>query len=260
MSSHERKVALVTGGSRGIGFGIALALAQDGWDLLINGIRDQDQVNQSLDVLRAQGAEVHYCQGNVGLSADRGLIMQTTREYFDQLHLLVNNAGITSPGRKDILEATEEAFDQVLNVNLKGAFFLTQLAARWMIKQRDQQPDFRGCVINIGSISGEVMSCNRGDYCISWAGLAASTKLWATKLAAYGINVYEIRPGVIRTDMTAGVTEKYDRLIANGLTIEPRWGTPEDVGSVAAVLARGDFTYATGNVIMVDGGLTIPRL
>jgi 3-oxoacyl-[acyl-carrier protein] reductase len=260
MSTSDKRVALITGGSRGIGFGIAEALAHEGWNLAINGMREATQVKESTDALRAHGADVLYCRGDVGKSADRESIIRNTREYFRRLHLLVNNAGITSPGRKDILEATEEAYDRVMDVNLKGAYFLTQLAARWMVEQSEEASEFAGCVINISSVSGEMVSTNRGDYCMSWAGLSAATKLWAARLAEFGINVYEIRPGIIRTDMTAGVTEKYDRLIANGLTVEPRWGTPEDVGRVAAALARGEFTYATGNVIMVDGGLTIAPL
>jgi len=255
-----KRVALITGGSRGIGLGIAKALASEGWDLAINGMREEKLLEEVLGDLRNQGAEVLYCQGDISSAADRQAIVDQIQSHFSGLHLLVNNAGITSPGRKDILEATEEAFDRVMAVNLKGAFFLTQLVALQMVEQCNANADFRGTIINISSISGEIASTNRGDYCISWAGMTMATKLWAARLAEFGVSVYEIRPGIIRTDMTSGVTDKYDRLIADGLTVEPRWGTPEDIGRSVAVLARGEITYATGNVITVDGGLTLRRL
>ena len=260
MPESHRRVALITGGSRGIGLGIAQALARNEWDLAINGVRTESEVQTVLQDLRSLGAEVVYCQGDVGQAVDRSAIIATVKSHFNQLHLVVNNAGITSPGRQDILNASEEAFDRVMAVNLKGAFFLTQIAARWMIEQREQTSKYEGCVINISSISGEFASSNRGDYCISWSGMTMLTKLWAARLGEYGMPVYEIRPGIIRTDMTAGVTEKYDRLIADGLTIEPRWGTPEDVGRAVVTLARGDLPYATGNYIMIDGGMSVGRL
>jgi len=260
MNETMKPVALVTGGSRGIGLGIAEQLADSGFDLAINGQRDASAVADVLIGLRRRGASVAYCRGDVGDAAGRHGIIGAVGEHFGRLNVLVNNAGITSPGRRDILEATEDAFDRVIAVNLKGAYFLTQLVARWMITQCSEDPRFSGRIINISSVSAEIASLNRGDYCISWAGMAMMTKLWSARLAEFGIGVYEIRPGVIRTDMTAGVTEKYDKLIAEGLTAEPRWGLPEDVGRAVAVLARGELTYATGNVIMVDGGLTVRRL
>lgn len=260
MTKEVKKVALVTGGSRGIGRGIAAALAHEGWNLAINGMRPDADVREVLTALTTAGADVIYCQADVGLAADRQALVDRCWNHFGRLHLLVNNAGITSPGRLDLLEATEESFDRVLDVNLKGAYFLTQLAARRMIAQHDQDADFRGTIVNISSISAQYASLNRGDYCISWAGIGMATKLWAARLAAHGIGVYEVRPGIIHTDMTAGVTEKYDRLIAEGLTVEPRWGMPEDVGRAVALLARGELTYATGNVLMIDGGMSIPRL
>ena len=258
--SQQSRIALITGGSRGIGFGIARALAAAGWRLAINGRRAEQEVADVLDELRRYGTECIYCQADVGDSRDRQMLIHRTRDQYGQLHLLVNNAGITSPGRRDILEATEEDFDRVMAVNLKGAFFLTQAAANWMIGQSQANPQFRGCVVNISSISAEMASTNRGDYCISWGGLAMATKLWAARLAAADIDVYEIRPGIIRTDMTAAVTEKYDRLIDEGLTLNRRWGTPEDVGRAVAALASGDLTYATGNVLYIDGGLHVRRL
>ena len=260
MTVAVNRVALVTGGSRGIGRGIAAALAAEGWQLAINGLRDETQVSEVVSSLREQGVDCIYCRGDVARAADRAAIVRKVQDHFGRLNLLVNNAGITSPARRDLLDATEEAFDRVLAVNLKGAFFLTQSVARWMIAQRESAADFRGTIINISSISAEVASVNRGDYCISWAGMSMNTKLWATRLAEAAIDVYEVRPGVVRTDMTASVRDKYDALIAAGLTVEPRWGTPDDVGRAVALLARGELRYATGNVLHVDGGLTIGRL
>lgn len=257
---HDKPIAVVTGGTRGIGLGIATALAREGFHLAVNGLRPESEVADTLDQLRGHGAKVVYCRGDVGVADDRAAIVDRVRQELGGLHVLVNCAGITSPGRKDLLDATEDAFDRVIAVNLKGRFFLTQLAARWMIEQRDQDQAFRGCVLNISSVSGEMVSTNRGDYCLSWAATTMATKLWAVRLAPHGIDVYEIRPGIIATDMTAPVKDKYDRLIADGLTLEPRWGTPEDIGRAAAALCRGDIPYATGQVLTIDGGMMIPRL
>ncbi len=188
-------------------------------------------------------------------------MLAVIREKFGRLDVLVNNAGITSPGRKDILnDADEASFDLVMGVNLKGPFFLTQAAARWMVEQKAERPDFRGCVIQVSSVSAEFVSTNRGDYCLTKAATRMSTWLWAVRLAEFGIPVYEIQPGVIRSDMTAGVTEKYDRLIAGGLTLERRWGEPDDIGRAVAALVRGDIPYATGQVLKIDGGMTIRTL
>lgn len=251
----NQKVALITGGSRGIGLGICTALAAEGWHLAVNGMRDENAVAEPLAALRSQGVEVLYCQGNVAEPDDRERMLNEVREKFGQLNLLVNNAGITSPGRKDILDATEEGFDQVIAVNLKGPYFLTQLAARWMLQQREADGSFAGTIVNISSVSAEIPSPDRGDYCISRAGTSMATKLWARKLGPHGVNAYEIRPGVIKTDMTSVVTEKYDKIIAEGVIAQPRWGMPEDVGNAVAVLASGKLSYATGNTIHVDGGL-----
>ncbi|MEX2435862.1 MAG: 3-ketoacyl-ACP reductase, partial [Balneolaceae bacterium] len=171
-----------------------------------------------------------------------------------------NNAGVAPNERLDPLEASEESYDRVMGINLKGPYFLTQAAAAWMVEQKKENSGFQATIVTIGSISATVVSPNRGDYCISKAGLAMHNKIWAVRLAEFEIGVYEVRPGVIRTDMTSGVTEKYDKLISDGLTIQPRWGSPEDVGKAVLSLVRGDFPYSTGEVIMVDGGLTIPRL
>ncbi len=260
MSHNLKRVALVTGGSRGIGLGIAIALAENGFDLAINGVREEAEVGDSLATLQKRGATVSYFQGDVSLSDDRASILHRVREKFGRLDVLVNNAGVAPKVRADILEATKESFDRVLGINLKGPYFLTQAAARWMIEQRSAEANFRGVIVNISSVSATEASINRGDYCISKAGVAMATQLWAHRLAEFGIAVYEIRPGIIHTDMSAAVAEKYDRLIANGLTVENRWGEPDDVGRAVAMLARGDLTYATGNVLNIDGGLTLRRL
>jgi NAD(P)-dependent dehydrogenase (short-subunit alcohol dehydrogenase family) len=194
------------------------------------------------------------------LAADRQSIIDSLRARFGRLDVLVNNAGVAPDIRADILDATEKSFDRVLGINLKGPYFLTQLAARWMIEQRQADASFSGVIINISSVSATEASINRGDYCISKAGVAMATQLWAHRLAEFGIAVYEVRPGVIHTDMSAPVAEKYDRLIAAGLAVENRWGEPEDVGRAVAMLARGELSYATGNVLNIDGGLTLRRL
>lgn len=255
-----RRVALITGGSRGIGFGIARELAQNNFDLAINGTRSADLVEDALKELKKYGIEVIYCPGNIASSQDRAEILNQAKNRFGRLHVLVNNAGIAPKERKDILEATEESFDDVIDVNLKGPYFLTQKAASWMIEQKKVDGEFKGCIINISSISATVASINRGEYCISKAGLGMATQLFAVRLGEFNIPVFEVRPGIIETDMTSGVKEKYDKLIEEGLCIQKRWGQPQDVGKVVASLAKGDFLYSTGQVIMVDGGLTIPRL
>jgi NAD(P)-dependent dehydrogenase (short-subunit alcohol dehydrogenase family) len=254
------RVALITGGGRGIGLGIARALAGEGYDLAIGGVRPEEQVQETLDGLRALGVDALYCRGDVSDAAARAEVLETIRAHYGQLNVLVNNAGVAPSVRADILEASEESYERVMRINLQGPYFMTQAVARWMIEQRRQDPAFPACIVTISSISATVASPSRGEYCLSKAGLSMASQLWAVRLAEYGIPVYEIRPGVIRTDMTAGVTEKYDRLIAEGLTLQPRWGVPEDVGKAAAMLVRGDLPYSTGQVIMVDGGMLVERL
>lgn len=256
-----KKVAFVTGGSRGIGFGIAEHLAKNGFDLAINGVRAEESVTEALEQLRRSGADVIYCQGDIASRDAREAMLEQIKSHFGRLNVLVNNAGVAPKERRDILEATEESFQYVVSTNLQGAYFLTQAAANWMIQQQqDAADEFFGCIINVSSISATVVSVNRGEYCIAKAGLSMATQLFAARLGEYNIPVYEVRPGVIKTDMTAGVTEKYDRLIEGGLCVQKRWGYPDDVGKAVAALARGDFPYSTGQVIMVDGGLTMPRL
>lgn len=253
------RVALVTGGTRGIGLAIAKSLAREGYDLALCGTREEGAVRETLAGLRSLAAEVLYFQSDISEPCARKALMLGLRETAGRLDLLVNNAGVAPKQRKDMLEGTEESFEWVLRVNLQGPYFLTQAVANWMIEQKGTEARFNGCIINVTSVSATVASTNRGEYCISKAGLAMASSLWAVRLAEFGIPVYEVRPGVIATDMTAGVREKYDRLIAGGLLLQPRWGLPEDVGKAVAMLARGDVPYSTGQVIMVDGGLTVLR-
>ena len=255
-----KNVALITGGSRGIGLGIAKALVKEGYRVAINGVRPIQQIKETLNDLKADGGEVIYCQGDIGNSDERKKIVEEIKNQWGHLHVLVNNAGIAPHERKDILEADEKSFDRLINVNLKGPYFLTQQAANWMIKQKIKNPKNLFSIINISSVSATVASVNRGDYCISKAGMSMSTKLWAARLGEYDIPVYEIQPGVIRTDMTAGVIEKYDKLIAEGLTVQKRWGKPEDLGKTVVALATGMIAYATGQIIKTDGGMTIQTL
>ncbi len=256
----SKKVAIVTGGSRGIGLGIVKCLIKDGFSVMLNGVRPEESVAEVMKELKDSGADVAYCAGDISDGEARENIIAATKEAFGALHVLVNNAGVAPKVRADLLEATEDSYDWVMDVNLKGPYFLTQLAARWMIEQKQADENWTGSIINVNSISATVVSVNRGEYCVSKAGLAMATGLWAARLGEFGIPVYEVRPGVIATDMTAGVTDKYDKLISEGLTVTPRWGVPDDIGLAVASLATGNFPYSTGQVIMVDGGLTLPRL
>lgn len=254
------KVALITGGSRGIGLGIARCLAKEGCDIVVCGRSPEESVKDALDGLRSQGADLLYCVCDISSADDRANMLTVIKDKFGQLNVLVNNAGIAPPERKDVLEATEYSFDTVMNVNLKGPYFLTQAAANWMVEMKEADADFEASIINITSISSDTASVNRGEYCIAKAGLSMTTELWAVRLSEFGIPVYEVRPGIIMTDMTSGVKEKYDKLIAEGLLLQKRWGEPEDIGKAVAMLARGDMPYSTGSVLMVDGGFSVSRL
>jgi 3-oxoacyl-[acyl-carrier protein] reductase len=260
------RVALVTGGTRGIGLGIARALAADGWRLALCGMRDPDAVAATVEDLRAGGApEVAYWRADVSSRDDRGRLMRGIETRFARLDALVNNAGKAPAVRADLLEASEESFEDLLRTNLQGPYFLTQAAARLMLEGGTEVPPStlghtRGGIVFVTSVSAEMASLNRGDYCVSKAGLAMAAQLFALRLGPLGVPVYEVRPGIIATDMTAGVKAVYDQRIADGLVPEGRWGYPEDVGRTVAALLRGDVPYATGSVIHVAGGLQIGRL
>jgi len=265
------RVALITGASRGIGRGIALALAELGHDLVINFAGNVAAAEQTAaDCLTAATARqiqirAEICQADISRSTDRERLIAFARAQFKRLDLLVNNAGVAPDVRADILDASEESFDRLIAVNVKGPYFLTQLAANWMIEQTQSTHHVprnacRPKIITVSSISAYTASTNRGDYCVSKAALSMLTPLFAVRLAGHGINVYEIRPGIIATDMTGPVKEKYDKLIAEGLTPIQRWGTPEDIGKAVAAIASDALPFSTGEVINVDGGFHLRRL
>ena len=250
----------MTGGTRGIGLGVANHLVEEGYDLALCGVRSAESVGDVVEALRGVAAQVSYYRTDVSVRSERQAMLSAIREEFGRLHLLVNNAGVAPRERKDILDASEESYEWVMKVNLQGPYFLTQSVAQWMIQQKQESSDYQGTIVNISSISATVASTNRGEYCISKAGISMATQLWAVRLAEFDIPVYEVRPGLIQTDMTAKVQTKYDQLIEGGLLLEPRWGTPDDVGRVVRTLASGGLSYGTGQVIMVDGGMTVGRL
>ena len=256
----SRRTALVTGGTRGIGLGIARALAREGWDLAICGIRNEAEAADSLEELRQGGGNVHYSVADIARKDDRSRLVDTVRARYGAVNALINNAGRGPRVRVDLLEATEESFEELMRTNLQGPYFLTQAIARDQLERRRSDPAFAASIVFITSVSAELVSVNRGEYCVSKAGLSMAARLFAARLAASGIAVYEVRPGIIATDMTAPRRERYDALIADGLVPALQWGQPDDVGRAVAALVRGDLPYATGTVVHVDGGLSVPRL
>lgn len=262
-------VALITGASRGIGRGIALELATLGWDLVINYATNsaaaQETASGCISLAGNGGKTIRAetCQADVGSRPDRQKLIDFTTSNFKRLDLLVNNAGVAPRIRADILQADEEEFDRLININLKGPYFLTQLVANWMIQRLSTgspPPACRPKIVTISSISAYTASTNRGEYCVAKAALSMLTPLYAARLAEYGINVYEIRPGLISTDMTAPVKEKYEKLIRDGLTPIKRWGKPEDIAKAVAAITQDLFPFSTGEVINVDGGFHLRRL
>jgi len=258
--TSSRPVALVTGGCRGIGRGIAAAVANFGMNVAVADWAEEDAAAEVKSLVTAAGAECLYVRTDVASPADRDRLVETLQATWDRCDLLVNNAGVAPLERKDLLEATEASFDRVVGINLKGPYFLTQKIANWMVAQRGEHADRPLRIVNIGSISAYTSSPGRGEYCISKAGVAMMTALYADRLAEHGIGVFEIRPGIIATDMTATVKEKYDRLIADGLTPIRRWGAPEDVAKVVVAIAEGRLDFSTGAAIGVDGGFHLRRL
>ncbi|MBN2508517.1 MAG: 3-ketoacyl-ACP reductase [Verrucomicrobia bacterium] len=268
------RVALITGASRGIGRGIALELAAAGFDLVVNYAGNRAAAERTaadcLERARAVrvAVRVEICQADVSVGADRERLVGFAREGFGRLDLLVNNAGVAPVVRADLLEADEASFDRLIRINVKGPYFLTQRVARWMIEQTRAAPAtagegrgvYRPKIVTISSISAYTASPNRGDYCVAKAALSMLTPLYATRLAEHGILVYDIRPGIIATDMTEPVKAKYDALIGGGLTPIARWGQPADVGKAVAALAQDALPFSTGDVINVDGGFHLRRL
>ena len=256
----NERVALVTGAGRGIGRGIALALAGCGWRVVINYRGNREAAAEALALVQAAGGNGLLVQGDVADAEARRCLVEATLAAFGRIDLLVNNAGMAPRQRADLLEMSEASYDEVMAANLKGPFFLTQLVARAMIAAAAQAPGADRAIINIGSMSAYTSSVNRAEYCVSKAGVAMMTRLFADRLAEYGIRVYEIRPGIIDTDMTNVVQAKYDRLIGEGLTPIRRWGEPEDVARAVLAIAEGYLPYSTGEVINVDGGFHLQRL
>jgi 3-oxoacyl-[acyl-carrier protein] reductase len=254
------KVAIVTGGARGIGQAISIQLGKEGYALAILGTSPEESIEDNLDKICASCEDMFYFQGSLGSSDDRSAFLQAVRDRYGRVDVLVNNAGVAPKVRMDLLEMTEESFDFVMDINLKGTFFLTQAVARDMQKAVAEDPTLQPVIITISSMSEYTASINRGEYCMSKAGLGMMTKLFADRLADDGILVYEIRPGIIRTDMTKTVTEKYDKLIADGLLPIKRWGEPQDVADAVSVLCSGKLAYCAGQTIDVDGGFHIRRL
>ena len=260
--SPQTPVALVTGASRGIGRGIALALAEHGFDCVVNYARNADAAEEVKRAIEQRGRRAVTVRADVSIASDRAHLVDETVKSLGRIDLLVNNAGVAPDVRADLLEASEESFDRLISINLKGPYFLTQRVARQMISQQTSNPKLQTTpkIVTISSVSGYTASTNRGDYSVAKAGLSMMTRLFAARLAEHGINVYEIRPGVIETDMTGPVKAKYDALIAGGLTPIARWGTPDDVARAVVAVATDLLPFSTGEVINVDGGFHVRRL
>lgn len=254
-----KRTALITGGTRGIGLGIARELAAQGYQLALVGRRTEEDVAPVLAELNTVNNEVIYCQGDISSTSDRNEIIVKTVDHFGHINVLVNNAGVSPLQRAGLLETTEESYDRVMGINLRGPFFLTQQVAQRMIEWRLESADFKACIVTISSVSSTMASTNRGEYCISKSGLSMMTQLFAIRLGEYNIPVFEVRPGVIKTDMTSAVLDKYEKQLDDGLFVQPRLGNTEDVGKVVGALVTGGFGYSTGQVIMVDGGMSLPR-
>jgi len=253
-------VALITGASRGIGRGVALAVAREGYAVLVNYASSADAARSVQAEIAAVGRRAEVFRADIANAADRQALVDFALSAFGRVDLLVNNAGIAPRQRRDLLEATEESYDEVMGTNLRGPYFLTQRVASEMVRLVREGAIAAARIVFITSISAYASSTNRGEYCLSKAGLSMAAALYADRLAEYSIPVIEVRPGIIATDMTGPAKEKYDRLIAGGLLPQRRWGFPEDVGKVVAAIARGDMDYSTGQVIEVGGGFGLRRL
>jgi 3-oxoacyl-[acyl-carrier protein] reductase len=260
MSDSENKVAIVTGGSRGIGKAIALALGERGWRVIVNYNRNRAAAEETLNTLQENGGVGAIVRSDVADGDDRVCLVESVLEAYGRIDLLVNNAGIAPRQRRDLLEMTTESYDEVMSVNLKGPFFLTQLVAKEMIALMQAGKISAPKIVNVNSISAYTSSTARGEYCISKAGMGMMTALYADRLAEYGIGVYEVRPGIIATDMTSAVKEKYDALFAQDLTPIARWGMPEDVAKAVLAIAEDYLPYSTGEIFNVDGGFHLRRL
>jgi NAD(P)-dependent dehydrogenase (short-subunit alcohol dehydrogenase family) len=256
---NGKRCAIVSGAARGIGKGISLMLAKNGYAVCAVGTKpaNDERVSAYIEELTALSPESIYVQGDISVGEDREKIMDTAWNTFGTVEVLVNNAGVAPLVRNDLLEMTEESYDRVVDINCRSVVFLTQLMARRMAQVQTDEPR---SIVFITSVSAEVSSISRGEYCVSKAGLSMAVKLYADRMARHGVNVYEVRPGIIATDMTAGVQEKYQKMIDEGLMPIARMGKPEDLGNTVLALANGAMRYSTGDVVNVDGGMMLRRL
>lgn len=254
------KSAIVTGGGRGIGFAVAKQLGLDGFKVVVMDVRPQADYQENFDTLDKLGIESLYVQGDITKKNDREACVKAAVSRFGGIDVLVNNAGVAPKVRADLLEMTEESFDHVVTVNTKGTMFMTQAVANQMLKQERKGEAQRGTIVNVSSCSAVVSSTSRGEYCISKAGVSMLTTLYADRLAGEGIYVYEVRPGVVATELTAVVKDKYDKLFEEGVFPISRWGQPEDVAQAVSAFCSGKFAYSTGNYVDIDGGFHIQRL
>lgn len=255
-----KKTALVTGATRGIGNAIAQRLSRDGYNIVATGTSPERDVSDKIVEIRRAGSECIYVRSSLGEQEGRKLAVSAALERFGRIDVLVNNAGVSPKIRMDVLETTEDSFNFVLNINLKGTFFLTQMVANEMIGLLEKDSSAKPVIVNMSSVSAYASSTQRGEYCISKAGISMITTLFADRLAEYGINVFEIRPGIIATDMTSKVQGKYDKMIEEGLTPIKRWGQPEDIANAVSVLCSEQLSFCTGQILNIDGGFHIRRL
>ncbi|MBX7255978.1 MAG: 3-ketoacyl-ACP reductase [Candidatus Hydrogenedentes bacterium] len=260
-----KAIALVTGASRGIGRGIAIELAKHGYDIVgiatkADPANTESGLYEVKGVVESLGQRMHPIAGDISNVDDHERVLQGALDAFGQIDVLVNNAGVAPLKRMDILETSPESFDRLTNINSRGPFFFTQRAAKQMIEQVKRGTTYAPIIVFVTSISSNTASPSRAEYCVSKAGLSMTAQCFAVRLAEFGINVYDVRPGIIATDMTSAVQSKYDHLIAEGLLLQKRWGTPEDIGKAVTGLAEGYFAYATGAVIEVGGGFGVQRL
>lgn len=257
---HREETALISGSRRGIGLGIAVSLARAGFQIVLNATAPLEDANQAIETIQSTGTNCQYIQADISKRTDRADMISKIKQDFGRLDILVNNAGVAPTVRNDLLVTSEESFDRLLSINLKGPFFLTQSIADWMIAQKKANPDINPKIINISSISAYAASTSRAEYCLSKAGISMMTALYAARLAEYGIGVFEVRPGIIETDMTAKVKGHYDKLISEGLTPIRRWGQPDDIGRAVTAIALDYLPFSTGEVINVDGGFHLKTL
>ncbi len=256
----EERTAIVTGGRRGIGRAIAVALARRGFNIAIVDLERDAAADETLRLIEASGRKAAFVAADVGDVENHMAIIEAAKGLRGRLACLVNNAGVSSLVRGDMLDLTHESFDRVMRVNLRGAFFLSQAFARALLAAPKTEPQAFRSIVNITSVNAQLVGVNRADYCISKTGMSMMTRLFATRLAAEGINVYEVRPGMIRTDMTAPSAERYEVMLAEGGVPIARWGEPEDIGDAVGRLADGAFPFTTGSAIEIDGGMHMHRV